>query len=506
MLFHTLDYIIFLPLTVYLYWLSPRSWRLGILAASSVLFYASWNVFYLPILLGVVGLAWFGGVYLGRQAGGPSSHPLARAGLLIALLLPLLACKYWSWIADNIDWVVGAIKGEHSLAWVAANIAGLVDGTTQTFALPRLDVQLPVGISFFTFQALAYVIDVQRAARDEKPLDEHGKPIVEANLLRFGTFLAFFPQLVAGPIVRRHELMPQLRNLGWLRKDDVAAGLWRIMLGLFKKVVIADAIRRAIADPVFEDPSGYTGLEVWVALYAYTLQIYYDFSAYTDIAIGSARLFGIDLPENFRRPYKALSVAAFWRRWHITLSNWVRDYIYFPLGGGWVKGGQWKIYRNLMATMLIIGIWHGASWNFVVYGTLHGIAQCVCRWNRKRTGRKPDAPAPHLWGLIWRFMLTFHFVVVARILFRARDLTTSWEMFVGLGDIEWLMPRFSPTAFAVLFIGYAIHFSPESWRDDLGSKIKGLGPVGWAIASVLVGAACLMMSTGEHLGFVYYKF
>lgn len=487
MLFHTLDYIIFLPLTVYFYWLSPRAWRLPILGLSSIAFYASWSMAYLPILLGVVAMAWAGGLYLGKPQGAEPPKRWSRALLLITLLMPLLVYKYWPWIAENIEALIGLFGVEYQL--------------------PRLEsAVLPVGISFFTFQALAYVIDVSRSARKGEAVDAHGEPMVERSLGRLGTFLAFFPQLVAGPIVRRHELMPQLRSLPLLKRDDVSIGIWRIVKGLFKKVVIADAIRVAIADPVFEDPASFTGLEVWVGLYAYTLQIYYDFSAYTDIAIGSARLFGIDLPENFRRPYQALSVAAFWRRWHITLSNWVRDYIYFPLGGGWAKGGQWKIYRNLMLTMLIIGVWHGASWNFVVYGTLHGTAQCMCRWYRKKSGRKPDAPAPHVWGWIWRFTLTFNFVVIARILFRARDLPTSWDLFLSLGEIEWLMPRFSPMAFAVLFIGYAIHFTPERWTHGLGDWMKRQGPLTWALASVAVGVACLLMGSGEHLDFVYYKF
>ena len=165
----------------------------------------------------------------------------------------------------------------------------------------------------------------------------------------------------------------------------------------------------------------YRGIELWVALYAYTIWIYYDFSAYTDIAIGSAKLFGITLPENFNRPYQASSVAEFWRKWHITLSNWVRDYIYFPLGGTRTDKA-WKAYRNIIITMVVIGIWHGASWNFVIYGTLHGSAVSINRWQRKRTGRMPGQPFDNMFSWMWRFVLTFHFVVVARICLAPRVL------------------------------------------------------------------------------------
>ncbi|HCH65969.1 MAG TPA: hypothetical protein DFR83_24420 [Deltaproteobacteria bacterium] len=241
------------------------------------------------------------------------------------------------------------------------------------------------------------------------------------------------------------------------------------------------------------------------ALYAYTLQIYYDFSGYTDIAIGSARLFGIELPENFNRPYKATTVAAFWRRWHITLSNWVRDYIYYPLGGARVDR-PWKIYRNLMLTMLIIGIWHGASWNFVVYGLLHGTATSVNRYFRKKGGHGLNDPLPSWWAWFWRWFLTFHFVVLARILFRAEDLAKAWSLTTGLFDFTLVMPRFAPLAWLVFFAGYAVHFTPTEWSDDSEAWFERQQPVVWAVVCGLVGAAVFQMGTGEHLAFVYYQF
>ena len=317
MLFPTLDYLIFLPLIAGLYWSSPKHWRLIVLGLASLIFYASWNLAYLSILLFVTGIAW----WLGKPK--LQESPLAKKWLGTALLfLPLFVFKYWDWIGWNIEQIFSIFS--------------------PSFELPRTGMLLPVGISFFTFQAVAYVIDCRRSKDHEK------------NPWRFLTFLAFFPQLVAGPIVRRHELLPQLKELPLLKTGFVDKAIFRIIKGMVKKLLIADVIQMAIVDPVFSDPSAYTGLEVWIALYAYTLQIYYDFSAYTDIAIGSALLFGIQLPENFRRPYQATSVAEFWRRWHITLSNWVRDYIYYPLGGSRMDS-SWKVYRNIILTMVVIG-------------------------------------------------------------------------------------------------------------------------------------------------------
>ncbi|MFT5682204.1 MAG: alginate O-acetyltransferase complex protein AlgI, partial [Myxococcota bacterium] len=333
MLFPTLDYLFFLLLVAGIYWGVPKKMRLGVLGVASLIFYASWDLTYLPALLLVSGIAWIAGRLFttGRAKGA------GTVVILAALFAPLFVFKYWDWLAWNAEQIAG---------WLSIPLK-----------LPVVGLALPVGISFFTFQAVAYAVDARRGGT------------VETSLGRLVTFLAFFPQLVAGPIVRAPELLPQLKNLGSLHKGMVGEGLFRITKGMLKKLLIADVIKSAMVDPVFAEPELYGGLEVLIALYAYTLQIYYDFSAYTDIAIGSALLFGIRLPENFRRPYQATSVAEFWRRWHITLSNWVRDYIYYPMGGSQTDA-EWKVYRNILLTLVTIGLWHGASWNFVIYGVL----------------------------------------------------------------------------------------------------------------------------------------
>ena len=476
MLFHTLDYLVFLALLVLLYWGLPRRYRSGLLGAASLAFYASWSVVYLPVMLLVIGVGWLGGQWLAtwRQWTG---HHGRRAAVMGLLLLPLLFFKYFDWIAENVEVVSG---------WVGSPLA-----------LPRVAMPLPVGISFFTFQAIAYVIDVGRAAH-------RGEDGAEHNLLRFTTFQTFFPQLVAGPIVRAHELLPQIRRPPDLREDQIGAGVFRICRGMAKKLLIADVLRVGMVEPIFTDPGAFTGVERWIALYAYTLQIYADFSGYSDIAIGSARLFGIELPENFRRPYRAASVSEFWRRWHITLSDWIRDYLYFPLGGS--QGGELKTYRNLMITLVIIGVWHGASWNFVLYGALHGAVMVLERWRRKRAlVRGERGPARGL-SFAWRWALTFHFVVLARILFRTPDFSSAWAFAAGLGELDLLLPRFSPAVWATFAVGWAAHFVPEGWSPRMEQRFRAASPVVWALGAVVTGALAMLMSTGEQLAFVYYQF
>ena len=495
MLFPTLDYLLFLPVMVLLYWVVPRRWRLGVLGGASILFYASWKLEYLPVLAAVILVAWGGALAVERRRLSGRSLGPVYAWVVPLLLAPLVVFKYWNWLAGDVE-------------AFAVQALGLAQ-----FSLPDVELPLPIGISFFTFQAIAYVIDVGR--RDE----------AERNLLRFGTFVSYFPQLVAGPIVRRSELLPQLQKLPDLVQGQVGRGLFRIGRGMFKKVVLADILAAGIVQPVFAAPDEYIGIELLLGLYAYTLQIYYDFSGYTDIAIGSALLFGINLPENFRRPYKAINVTDFWRRWHITLSLWVRHYVYFPMGGA--RGAAARVYFNLLCVFIIIGVWHGASWNFVAYGSLHGLAMMINRWFRKRHGRDPEEVPGGTWSRVWRVLLTLHFVVVARILFRASDFGTSWAYFQGLWDDQFLMPRFSWLALAVMVIGFAIHFSPDrwqSWAEDLfaGKVSEGMppwcariarGPLGggsapilWAAVLLVVAVACLTLGSGDQLSFIYYSF
>lgn len=326
---------------------------------------------------------------------------------------------------------------------------------------PLLSIALPIGISFYTFQSLSYTIDVYR-----------GVLRAERSLLRFATFVAFFPQLVAGPIVRAVQFLPQFKLQLTLDADAVDFATWRILKGLFKKLVFADFVAAYFTDLVFASPSDYSSLETLLALYAFTLQIYADFSGYSDIAIGVARLMGFQLPENFERPYQSPHVGEFWRRWHMTLSTWLRDYLFFPLGGS--RGSSERTYFNLALTMFLVGMWHGASWNFVVYSLLQAAAMVFNRFVRLNAGgplrpqvlaaaalgilgfvlaswplRLPwltsasfaigvvglalvilfvPEPGSRPWWTVLHVALTFHFTTLSRVFFRADDLDKAQTM------------------------------------------------------------------------------
>src|SRR5436190_1310876 len=340
MLFPTTDFAIFFALVFVGHWLLqpfPKRWKLFMIAASYV-FYGWWDWRFVLLLAAVTVAA-----QAGAQAIVHSSSDRSRRGVLAATLAVILGLlgwfKYYGFLALNLSNTLHAL-GIHS-------------------PLPLLQVALPVGISFFTFMAISYVVDVYR--RDLEP----------ATWLDFAVYLSFFPHLVAGPIVRGGELLPQIRKRRDPRRVDYARAAYLVMGGLFKKVVISSFLASAIVDPVFGTPGQHSGLEILVAIYAYAIQIYADFSGYTDIAIGVALLLGFRFPENFNAPYTARSLQDFWRRWHMTLSRWLRDYLYIPLGGS--KGSRQKTYRNILITMLLGGLWHGAGWTFVAWGGLHGL-------------------------------------------------------------------------------------------------------------------------------------
>ena len=350
---------------------------------------------------------------------------------------------------------------------------------------PALAPILPIGISFYTFQSLSYTIDVWRQRLTPEP-----------SFRKFALFVVFFPQLVAGPIVRANEFLPQLHRKPRVSASEIEWALFRIAKGLLKKVVLGDFIAVYFTDIVFDSPGDYTSLENLLALYAFTLQIYADFSGYSDIAIGVAKLMGFEMPENFDRPYQALDVGEFWRRWHMTLSTWLRDYLFFPLGGS--KGSNARTYFNLWATMFLVGMWHGASWNFVVYSNLQGGAVLFNRWNRLRS--RTLAAKLALWLLIWPLIAltvyAFGLLVLALPLERAAVLAgiaaCVFALIVTLPDAprklgdtrRWLIPihvlltfhfatltrvffRADDLEHARTMIGKLLAFEPHGVREGL---------------------------------------
>jgi D-alanyl-lipoteichoic acid acyltransferase DltB (MBOAT superfamily) len=469
MLFPTFDYFVFLPVVATIYHLlDGRGIRAGWLLLASFAFYVAWNPADTVILLGVAAGAWGAGQWVARAPEARRTPMLWVTAL--ALAAPLLFYKYTGFVLDNLR-----------VIWPDAP--------------PPPPRHLPIGISFYTFQALAYVIDVRRGEAPEK------------NPVRFLTFLLFFPHLVAGPILRANVLLAQVREAPTPKRDDIGHAMARLCTGLVKKLLVADVLRLGMVDSVFADPSRFTGVEVMVALYAYSLQIYCDFSGYTDFAVGSARLFGFGIPENFDRPYQADSVAGYWRRWHQTLSDWVRDYVYLPLGGS--RGEGLVPYRNTMVTLMILAIWHGANWTFVLYGVIHGLAVSLNRWWRKSgPGRsevkggppKMQLPTWFAWGL------TFHFVVIARILFRADDLANAQAVLTSLLDPRWSLPRWSVHAWVVFALGWAWHFTPRSWVPLARTRFAALPAPVWGLALVVVAWACATWGPGDTLSFIYHDF
>jgi D-alanyl-lipoteichoic acid acyltransferase DltB (MBOAT superfamily) len=325
--FNSLDYFVFLGVTLCGYWLARKQLlRLALLSLASCVFYMAWNPAYLFLILMSIGVDYIAG---SRMADAPNAN-IRKAWLAASLTvnLGLLGLfKYYNFFATSmVD--AGRLLG--------VPIASL-----------HIDVLLPVGISFYTFESLSYTIDVYQ-----------GRIPPTRSFVRFACFITFFPHLVAGPIVRASDFLSQLREEPKLDPERVGQGTFLIATGLIKKLVFADFLALNLIDRVFDDPGAYSSAEVMIGLYAYTLQIFCDFSGYTDVARGSALLFGLQLPENFDRPYQATSPAEFWRRWHMTLSTWLRDYLYFPLGGS--KGSPGRTYFNLWITVFLVGLWHGA--------------------------------------------------------------------------------------------------------------------------------------------------
>jgi alginate O-acetyltransferase complex protein AlgI len=364
------------------------------------------------------------------------------------------------------------------------NLSGVTSTFGSSWTLPLIQVVLPVGVSFYTFMAIAYVVDVYR------------RDFEVSTWTDVFLYLSFFPHLVAGPIVRPNELIPQLDVPRNARSVDVAGAAWLIMGGLFKKVVIANYLGTAIVDPLFGDPMRHSAPEAIVGLVAYAVQIYADFSGYTDIAIGVAKLLGFTFPQNFDRPYSARSVQEFWRRWHMTLSRWLRDYLYIPLGGN--RKGRVRTYINLMLTMTLGGLWHGAAWNFVAWGAFQGTGLSAEHAINGRLGR--------IFPGWLRWFVTFNLIVVGWILFRSTDLSL-------FGDYMSALVRSGPaTLYSVPVVGaialvIGLQLLPERPMEGFELRIGRLRPLllGAALAVVVVIVGATVPSQGVP-PFIYFRF
>ena len=319
-----------------------------------------------------------------------------------------------------------------------------------------IDLLAPVGISFFTFQSLSYLIDVYRR---QMPATRH--------FLDFAFFVSFFPTLLCGPILRAKTFLPQLRQPLNVSHEMIGTGLWFIVMGLFKKCIISDYIGENFVNRIFDAPSLYTGLENLLGVYGYTLKIYCDFSGYSDMATGLALWMGLRVPENFRSPYKSYSISDFWRHWHISLSFWLRDYLYIPMGGN--RCTKWRMYLNQFLTMLLGGLWHGASWNFIVWGGVHGLALCLHKAWRSLLHRDKHYE-PQGFKRVLCVLLTFHVVAFCWLFFANTtfegSLTMVQKIFTDFhGE---LLPQFLagyPAVVSLMILGYILHFLPTSWSE-----------------------------------------
>jgi len=350
MLFNSIRYLIFLPLTVVMYYAFPGKWRWILLLAASYLFYAMWKVEYVLLLMAATAVSYFAALGMEAHTGKKRK-------------------KLWLWAALTVN--LGMLFVFKYLGFFTGLISGISDLTGLPGQIPFYTILLPVGISFYTFQTLGYVIDVYRGVT---------KPEKHAGI--YALYVTFFPQLVAGPIERARNLLPQFRQQHTFDPDAFASGLRLILWGMFKKIVIADRIA-VLVQPVYGQPEYFHGIQIAIALPLLIIQVYADFSGYTDIAIGSARLMGFRLSRNFNRPFSARSVADFWNRWHITLTTWLRDYVYFSLPSRFRgKAVAWRLNLNLIITFTLVGFWHGAHWNFLIFGLLHGLFMTLANISR----------------------------------------------------------------------------------------------------------------------------
>jgi D-alanyl-lipoteichoic acid acyltransferase DltB (MBOAT superfamily) len=474
MLFPTYEFAVFFVVVFVASWLlmpRPALWKPFMLAAS-YFFYGYLDPRFVLLLAGSTVFNQVMAEVLHRAPHGGRRHNVLTGVAVAGNLAALGWFKYYNFFLDSVTSLLGKV---HLSA-----------------PLPLLQVALPVGISFFTFQALSYVIDVsRRAIEPAKPVD-------------FAVYLAFFPHLVAGPIVRASEFIPQLRTPRDPRSVPATRAFFLIAGGLIKKKIFADLLATSIVDSVFDNPAKHTAWQVLVGIYGYAVQIFCDFSAYSEIAIGIALLLGFRFPENFNAPYSAVSLQDFWRRWHMSLSRWLRDYLYIPLGGN--RGSALFTYRNLLLTMLLGGLWHGAAWKFVIWGGIHGVGLAVERLVAERRHARGHAPPRDtvLRRVVGR-LVTFHVVCAAWVFFRADGVRPAFEVFGRLLSFSG-GGTVTATVLVLVALGIAVQYLPKdaTARLQAGFSMLAPGVQGAMLAVLLVGISVL--GNQGVAAFIYFRF
>ena len=470
MLFPTVDFAIFFVLVFLGHWLLnhlAQPWKLFMIAASYV-FYAWWDWRFILLLAGVSVIAQLGAIVVAR-ARTDRGRLIANALAVAALLAPLAFFKYYAFFAVSITNTLASLGIEGSL--------------------PLIQVVLPVGISFFTFMAISYVVDVFRG---DFPV---------ASWTDTFLYLSFFPHLVAGPIVRPAELIPQLDERRDERHVDVAGAAWLILGGLFKKVVVSSYLAAQIVDPVFGDPARRSAADALFGILGYAIVIYADFSGYTDIAIGVAKLLGFRFPQNFDRPYAARSIQDFWRRWHMTLSRWLRDYLYIPLGGN--RKGDRRIAANIAITMVLGGLWHGAAWTFVLWGAFHGGLLVAHHVRARQRG-----PVEETWVRVaGQRAATFALVCVGWVFFRADSVEIGLSL-LGRLVTGWTTPNefLTPLVVVTVLGMLGMQYWPRGMGLWLQAGLSRLKPVPLGVVLAIAMLVIVILGPSGVAPFIYFQF
>lgn len=471
MLFNTIDFAIFLPVVVLIYYLIPHKYRWVLLLAASYYFYMSWKVEYIFLIVASTLVDYFSGIRMGKLPDRRSRLPWLILSLCTNLGL-LFSFKYFNFASGNLN-----------LLFQKFGLSG---------EIPMLDLLLPVGISFYTFQTLSYSIDVY-----------FGRQKAEKHLGYFALYVSFFPQLVAGPIERFSRLAPQLKLRQRLSRDNLANGLRLILYGLFIKMVIADNIA-GIVDQVYANPENFTSVNILKGIFLYSFQIYSDFYGYSTIAIGSALLLGVRIMDNFKSPYLAKNISEFWQRWHISLSTWFRDYLYFPLGGNRVSKYRWSL--NILVVFLISGLWHGANWTFVIWGLLFGLLYIFERILNAALNLQ-KVHSSYSAGHLLLALKTFILVTLLWVFFRSQSFEDAISIFKllfqdGPASPQLLIIPLSTWIFLLLFIASDVLLYNR--RFDVW--VAGLPyPLRWVIYGMLL-FGILVFAGVENFPFIYFQF
>ena len=471
MLFNTIDFAIFLPAVVLIYYLIPSKFRWVLLLAASYYFYMSWKVEYILLIVVSTLVDYFSGIRMGKLEKRRSRLPWLILSLSINLGL-LFYFKYSNFATENLNTLFSKI------------------GMSSMISMHKL--LLPVGISFYTFQTLSYSIDVY-----------FGRQKAERHLGYFALYVSFFPQLVAGPIERYSRLAPQLREKHILSYDNLVNGLRLILYGLFIKMVIADNIS-PIVDQIYVHPENYASGNVLIGIFLYSFQIYSDFFGYSTIAIGSALLLGVRIMDNFKSPYLAKNIAEFWQRWHISLSTWFRDYLYFPLGGNRVSKSRWVL--NILVVFLVSGLWHGANWTFIIWGLLFGLIYLIEQVVNRSLNLQKEYSA-YSAGHILLALKTFFLVTILWVFFRSQSFGDAMHIFKLIvqnapSEPQQLLIPLSTWIFLLLFIVSDVFLYKrrfDSWLSGMHFLLR------WTIYGVLL-FGIIAFAGVENFPFIYFQF